>query len=92
MRKLALNLINKHKRQLLSTGKIAAIVFLVFSALLFFAGPPIVKSFVAKKIGEEIGRKVDFGAVNINPFTLSTTIRNIAIYEAPTTGKNACYK
>ncbi|RFC34141.1 MAG: protein of unknown function (DUF748) [Candidatus Nitrotoga sp. MKT] len=82
MRKLALNLINKHKRQLLSTGKIAAIVFLVFSALLFFVGPPIVKSFVAKKIGEEIGRKVDFGTVNINPFTLSTTIRDIAIYEA----------
>ena len=82
MRKLALNLIQKHKRQLLSTGKIAAIVFLVFSALLFFVGPPIVKSFVAKKIGEEIGRKVDFGAVNINPFALSATIRNIAIYEA----------
>ena len=82
MRKLALNLIHKHKRQLLSTGKIVAIVFLVFSALLFFVGPPIVKSFVAKKIGEGIGRKVDFGAVNINPFALSATIRNIAIYEA----------
>ncbi|MDP1680130.1 MAG: DUF748 domain-containing protein, partial [Candidatus Nitrotoga sp.] len=81
MRKLALNLTHKHKRQLLSISKIAAIVFLVFSALLFFVGPPIVKSFVAKKIGEEIGRKVDFGTVNINPFTLSATIRNIAIYE-----------
>ncbi|CAG9932994.1 DUF748 domain-containing protein [Candidatus Nitrotoga arctica] len=81
MRKLALNLTHKHKRKLLSIGKITAIVFLVFSALLFFVGPPIVKSFVAKKIGEEIGRKVDFGAVNINPFTLSATIRNIAIYE-----------
>jgi hypothetical protein len=82
MRKLALNLFNKHKRQIFSTGKIAAIVFLVFSAFLFFVGPPVVKSFVAKKIGEEIGRKVDFGAVNINPFALSATISNIAIYEA----------
>lgn len=82
MRKLALNLFNTYKRQIFSTGKIAAIVFLVFSALLFFVGPPIVKSFVAKQIGEEIGRKVDFGEVNINPFTLSATIRNIAIYEA----------
>ena len=81
MHKLALNFTHKHKRKLLSIGKIAVIVFLVFSALLFFVGPPIVKSFVAKKIGEEIGRKVDFGAVNINPFTLSATIRNIAIYE-----------
>lgn len=81
MRELALNLTHKHKRKLLSIGKIAAIVFLVFSALLFFVGPPIVKSFVAKKIGEEIGRKVDFGAVNINPFTLSATIRDISIYE-----------
>ncbi|MCE9551094.1 MAG: DUF748 domain-containing protein [Betaproteobacteria bacterium] len=82
MRKLALNLFNKHKRQIFSTGKIAAIVFLVFSAFLFFVGPPVVKSFVAKQIGEEIGRKVDFGAVNINPFALSATISNIAIYEA----------
>ena len=82
MRKPALNLTQKHKRQLLSTGKIVVIVFLVLITLLFFAGPPIVKSFVAKKIGEEIGRKVDFGEVNINPFTLSVTIRDIAIYEA----------
>ncbi|BBJ22194.1 DUF748 domain-containing protein [Candidatus Nitrotoga sp. AM1P] len=82
MRKLALNLTHKHKRKLLSIGKITAIVFLVFSALLFFVGPPIVKSFVAKKIGEEIGRKVDFGTVNINPFTLSATIHNISIYES----------
>ncbi|CAH1905925.1 conserved hypothetical protein [Candidatus Nitrotoga sp. HW29] len=82
MRKLALNLTHQHKHKLLSIGKIAAIVFLVFSALLFFVGPPIVKSFVAKKIGEEIGRKVDFGTVNINPFTLSATIRDISIYES----------
>jgi hypothetical protein len=81
MRKLALNFTHKHKRKLLSIGKITAIVFLVFSAFLFFVGPPIVKSFVAKKIGEEIGRKVDFGTVNINPFALSATIRNISIYE-----------
>ncbi|CAH1201941.1 conserved hypothetical protein [Candidatus Nitrotoga sp. BS] len=82
MRKPALNLTQKHKRQLLSIGKIVVIVFLVLITLLFFAGPPIVKSFVAKKIGEEIGRKVDFGEVNINPFTLSATIRDISIYEA----------
>jgi hypothetical protein len=77
-----LNLIKKHNDRLLSTGKIAAVIFLICSAFLFFAGPPIVKSFVAKKIGEEIGRKVDFGAVKINPFALSATISNIAIYEA----------
>lgn len=85
MRKLVSNLFNlikKHNQRLLSTGKIAAVVFFIFSAFLFFAGPPIVKSFVAKKIGEEIGRKVDFGAVKVNPFALSATISNIAIYEA----------
>ncbi|RFC37683.1 MAG: protein of unknown function (DUF748) [Candidatus Nitrotoga sp. SPKER] len=81
MRELAQNFTHKHKQKLLSIGKITAIVFVVFSTLLFFVGPPIVKSFVAKKIGEEIGRKVDFGIVNINPFTLSATISNISIYE-----------
>ncbi|MEO6423454.1 MAG: DUF748 domain-containing protein, partial [Candidatus Nitrotoga sp.] len=82
MRKFALNLTHRHKRQLLTTSKIAALTFLILSAFLFFFGPPIVKSFVAKKIGEEVGRKVDFGAVNINPFSLSATIRNISIYES----------
>lgn len=76
-----MNLTPEHKRQFLLVGKIAAIVFFVFSAFLFFAGPPIVKSFVAKKIGEEIGRRVDFGEVIINPFRLTATIRDIAIYE-----------
>jgi len=82
LRKPELSFTRKHKRQLFSTGKIVVIVFLVLCTLLFFVGPPIVKSFVAKKIGEEIGRKVDFGEVSINPFTLSATIRDIAIYEA----------
>lgn len=77
----AWSLTSEHKRKLLSTGKIAVIVFIVFSALLFFVGPPIVKSFVAKKIGEEIGRRVEFGEVKINPFGLTATIRNISVYE-----------
>jgi len=81
MNKLALNLTPERKRRLLSAGRIAAIVFIVFCALLFFVGPPIVKSFVAKKIGEEIGRRVDFGEVSINPFGLTATIRDISVYE-----------
>lgn len=58
-------------------GLILVLMFLAWSA-----GPPLVRSWVAGKIGEAIGRKVEFGAVAINPLNLSLAVRDIAVYEA----------
>lgn len=62
--------------------KILIVAIAAFALFGFFAAPWIVKSFVADKIGQEIGRKVEFGEVHINPFALSATLRNITLYEA----------
>jgi len=48
----------------------------LFLAHFIFVGSQIVKAFVANKIGEKKGRKIDLGGVSTNIFTLSTTMRN----------------
>ncbi len=82
MPKIALPHIDaRNKRRLLTTGKVVLAGAVVLSAIAWLAGPPLIRSFVAEKIGEQIGRKVEFGDVSVNPLRLAAAVRNIAIYE-----------
>ncbi|HTN65380.1 MAG TPA: DUF748 domain-containing protein, partial [Burkholderiaceae bacterium] len=70
------------RQRLLLAAKILVAAIAVYALLGFFAAPLLVKTYVAPKIGEEIGRKLEFGEVQVNPFALSATLRNISLYEA----------
>lgn len=69
-----------HRHRLLLLAKILIATFAAYALLGFFAAPPLVKTLVARQLGEQIGRKVEFGSVKINPFALSATVDNIALY------------
>ena len=70
------------RQRLLLAAKILIAALAVFALLGFFAAPAVVKTYVANKLGDEIGRKLEFGEVQVNPFALSATLRNISLYEA----------
>src|SRR4030067_1257075 len=73
--------------RLLRAAQILVAAIVAFTLLGFFVAPAIVKTYVANKLGEEIGRKLEFGEVHINPFALSATVRNITLYEADQNGR-----
>ncbi len=81
MHKPNLHLSPEHRRRFLQALKILAVVVAVYALLGFFAAPPLVKSFVAHKLGDQIGRRLEFGEVRTNPFALSMTLRNVVLYE-----------
>lgn len=70
------------RQRLLLTAKILIAALAIFALLGFFAAPAVVKTYVANTLGDEIGRKLEFGEVQVNPFALSATLRNISLYEA----------
>ncbi len=70
-----------HRHRLLLLAKILLAAVAAYALLGFFAAPPLVKTFVARQLGEQIGRKVEFGTVKINPFALSATLNDVALYE-----------
>ncbi|MEO7031069.1 MAG: DUF748 domain-containing protein, partial [Herbaspirillum sp.] len=71
----------RHRHRLTLFASIFVGLVVVIALLGFLAAPWVVKSFVADKIGAEIGRKLEFGAVQINPFTLTAKLNQVVLYE-----------
>src|SRR5437868_12059309 len=61
-------------------GAIAA-ALAIFGIAGYVGGPPLLKSVVAKRVGEALGRKVTFGGAEVRPFSLGTTVSDITVYE-----------
>ncbi|TMS56802.1 DUF748 domain-containing protein [Imbroritus primus] len=82
MPKIALpNIPVKHKRRILTTGKVLLATAVVLSVAAWLGGPPLIRSVVTDKLSTQLGRKVTFGEVNVNPLRLAARIHDIAIYE-----------
>jgi uncharacterized protein involved in outer membrane biogenesis len=63
------------------TGLVLLGLFIVFSLLLFFAGPPLLKSYLTDSLSQKLGRKVSVGAVRVNPLMLSVAVENFTVAE-----------
>ncbi len=55
--------------------------YAVLLAVLFFGGPPLIKSLLIDNISTRLGRHATIGAVHVNPFMLSVTIDNFVMDE-----------
>ena len=53
----------------------SASLFAVFIVFAFFGLPPLIKSLLIKRLSATLHREVSIQKVNINPFTLSVTVR-----------------
>ncbi|MGQ3685711.1 MAG: DUF748 domain-containing protein [Candidatus Loosdrechtia sp.] len=53
----------------------------LYAVVGFFVLPPLVKTQVIKKLSAYTGRNVDLNKLHMNPFTLSVTLRDFALYE-----------
>lgn len=62
-------------------GIILASLFVLMTAMLFFAGPPLIKSYLTDTLSQKLGRKVAVGAIHVNPLDLSVTIDNFSLAE-----------
>lgn len=63
------------------TGLAVLIAWLVLLAALFFAGPPLLRSFLVDQLSQQLGRKVSVGTIGVNPFLLSVTIDDFTLAE-----------
>lgn len=63
------------------TGFVLLGLFVLYSLILFFAGPPLLKSYLTDNLSAKLGRKVHVGAVHINPLLLSLTIDDFILAE-----------
>ena len=63
------------------TGLVFIGAWLVVLAVLFFAGPPLLKSYLVDSLSKQLGRSVTVGAVHVNPFMLSVIIDDFALAE-----------
>ncbi len=54
-------------------------LFLFYTIAGFLILPPIVRSVAVKQLSTQLGREVSIQSLNINPFTLSTSIRGLLI-------------
>lgn len=63
------------------TGFVLLGLFIVFSLLLLFAGPPLLKSYLTDSLSRKLGRKVTVGAVHVNPLMLSVAIEDFTLAE-----------
>ncbi len=55
------------------------IFFVVFTLVGFFVIPPILKSILIKKLSENLHREVTITQINVNPYTLSTTVKGFKV-------------
>lgn len=62
-------------------GLIVFALWLVALAGLFFAGPPLLKSYLADNLSRQLGRTVSVGAVRVNPLMLSVAIDDFTLAE-----------
>ena len=58
---------------------ICAATFAILVALAFFAAPPLIRPALEQRLSAALARKVSIGEVAINPFALSTTLRNVVV-------------
>ena len=66
---------------------IAAGLFLLYVALGFLAGPPLVKRILTHNVAETLQRKISVGEVHVNPLLMSVELKDFALTEnggAPT--------
>jgi uncharacterized protein involved in outer membrane biogenesis len=70
------------KPRVRKTGWTLLGLFAVFICTAFFAGPPLLKSFLVNNLSKQLGRTVTVGAIHVNPFMLSVTIDNFMLAEA----------
>jgi len=77
-----LNLRSLPRHRLLLAAKIALVLIVIYALLGFFALPALLKNWVAPRLGEQIGRRVEIGEAHFNPFTLEATLQRLALYEA----------
>ena len=57
------------------------LLFAVFSLLVFFALPPILKSILTKKLSEALQREVTIEKIQVNPYILSLTGQGLKVKE-----------
>ena len=60
---------------------IAAGLFLLYVALGFLAGPPLVKHILTHTIADTMKRKISVGEVRVNPLLMSVDIQDFALIE-----------
>ncbi len=63
------------------TGLVLAVLFGVFCLALFFGGPPLLKSYLTDSLSRKLGRKLNVGAVHVNPLALSVSIDDFSLAE-----------
>jgi len=68
----------KRLRKILLWVLVAAALFTVIG---FFVAPPVLKAVMVRKLSAEVGRAVTIGKVNVNPYTLGVTIRDVTVKE-----------
>lgn len=61
----------------------ALAALLLLWALLWLAGPPLLKSQAQSRLSALLGRSVTIGAVDLRPWSLELTVTNLAIGPAP---------
>lgn len=69
------------KPRVKKTGLVLFALFVATILALFFAGPPLLKSYLTETLSQQIGRKVSVGAIKVNPFTLSVTLQNLNVLD-----------
>ena len=58
-----------------------AVLLVLISVIGFFIAPPLVKSFLVKKLAQELHRDVAINKITVNPFMLSLNIKGLSIKE-----------
>lgn len=69
------------KPRVKKTGLVLLSLFVVITTALFFAGPPLIKSYLTDSLSQQIGRKISVGRVQVNPLTLSITLQELRVLE-----------
>ncbi|MBW7897402.1 AsmA family protein [Candidatus Brocadiaceae bacterium B188] len=60
---------------------IVSILIALYAGIGFLALPPLVKTRLIKTLSERTGRNVELNRLRINPFSLSTTLQKLSIYD-----------
>ncbi len=68
-------LVHRFLRPLIWSG----VIFVVLILFAFFGLPPLVKSFLTKRLSATLHREVTIQKININPFTLSLTVKGFLV-------------
>lgn len=63
-------------------GLWAAVIFMLFGLLGYFAAPPLLKWVLVKQLTQQLHREVSVTAVAINPYALSARVEGLAVRAA----------